>query len=210
MVDSRDQPDLETLSYKPPKDSILKVKMACYVCGWSGEVYECDCDADFPKEHIDDGRLRCPKCANVVQEVKPLTSAPPTTMGLNSAVIKPETRVNKAEDADQPLEQPKCRLCNDKKEIVRTFTGSIGLETAWRPKGSSTSREDEIRACPDCICTEQPNQNLMIIEEIEGLLSQVNSKISLHLPYCPLRVQALEEIDLFQKTTLFELRKAFE
>lgn len=63
---------------------------------------------------------------------------------------------------------------------------------------------------------EQPNQDLMIIEEIEGLISQVNEKINKlssedvsRLSY-QLRNQALEEIDLFQKTTLFELRKAFE
>ena len=145
-------------------------------------------------------------------------SAPPAFMGFNSAVIKPETRVNKAENASQHLEEPKCRLCNDKKEIVRTFTGSIGLETAWRPKGSSTSREDEIKACPDCTCTEQPNQDLMIIEEIEGLFSQVNDKLyklsggQPVLMKCTVTItsKAIEEIDLFQKTTLFELRKAFE
>ena len=169
MADSRDKPELETLSYR---------------------------NEEWPANH---------------------SSAP---MGFNSVVIKPETRVNKAEDADQHLEEPKCRLCNDKKEIVRTFTGSIGLETAWRPKGSSTSREDEIKACPDCTCTEQPNQNLMIIEEIEGLFSQVNDKLeSLNVPTVTdstineelrLKSQALEEIDLFQRLTLFDLRKAFE
>ena len=60
---------------------------------------------------------------------------------------------------------------------------------------------------------EQPNQNLMIIEEIEGLMSQVNEKIR-ELPFnstnSPKISTALEEIDLFQKTTLFDLRKAFE
>ncbi len=30
-------------------------------------------------------------------------SAPPATLGMNSHVIKPELRVNKAEDADQRL-----------------------------------------------------------------------------------------------------------
>lgn len=56
---------------------------------------------------------------------------------------------------------------------------------------------------------EQSNQNLMIIEEIEGLMSQVNEKLE-KLPFSPDRCHALEEIDLFQRTTLFELREAFE
>ena len=96
------------------------------------------------------------------------SSAP---MGFNSAVIKPETRANKAEVADQHLDQP--------------------------------------------------NQNLMIIEEIEGLISQVNEKIGklnisgnnemlINSKALNLAQMASEEIDLFQKTTLFELRKAFE
>lgn len=62
---------------------------------------------------------------------------------------------------------------------------------------------------------EQPN--LKIIEEIEGLISQVNDKIA-KLALSDLGVdkgyseimKASEEIDLFQKTTLFALRKAFE
>ena len=103
------------------------------------------------------------------------SSAP---MGFNSIVIKPETRVNKAEDAGQHLQESLCR-------------------------------ETE----PD-----QPNQNLMIIEEIEGLFSQVNDKLyklsggQPVLMKCTVTItsKAIEEIDLFQKTTLFELRKAFE
>ena len=120
-------------------------------------------------------------------------------MGFNSAVIKPETRSNKAEDAEQP------KVCN--------CVESLHLEGAV--------------LCPDCQ-PEQPNQtregniegkDLMIIEEIEGLMSQVNEKIH-KLTFSHntsditkkqiLWSQAIEEIDLFQKTTLFELRKAFE
>ena len=69
---------------------------------------------------------------------------------------------------------------------------------------------------------EQPNQNLIIITEIEGLLSQVNNKLydlspgdltKYNAKVGEIRVElanAREEIDLFQKTTLHELRKAFE
>ncbi|KKK68598.1 hypothetical protein LCGC14_2942480 [marine sediment metagenome] len=66
----------------------------------------------------------------------------------------------------------------------------------------------------DYRATEQPN--LKIIEEIEGLISQVNEKLyqlpEIKVMKCQLtlRGKALEELDLFQKTTLFELKKAFE
>ena len=97
-------------------------------------------------------------------------------MGFNSAVIKPETRVNKAEDVEENV--------------------------SFYPLS--------------CDKPDQPNQSLMIISEIEGLVSQVNERLEKldggHYA-CVKAVkkgQALEEIDLFQKTTLFELRKAFE
>ena len=67
--------------------------------------------------------------------------------------------------------------------------------------------------------TEQPN-HLMIIEEIEGLMTCVSNSIykldrqilttaNYQQPH-KLIGQALEEIDIFQKTTLFELKKTFE
>ena len=120
-------------------------------------------------------------------------SAPRETLGMNSHVIKPETRVNKAEDADKPVVEESCPL----KKLLKDGQQPI---------------------CGDK-CTEQPNKNLMIITEIEGLMSQVNEKIH-KLTFSHntsditkkqiLWSQAIEEIDLFQKTTLFELRKAFE
>lgn len=136
---------------------------------------------------------KCPECQSV--------SAPPAPMGFNSAVIKPETRVNNGKVAE-------CKTCEDTKE--KTF------ETIKMKNGKAYIGKDSIN-CPDCQ-PEQPNQNLMIIEEIEGLLSQVNDKLNkievIFTTENPKPWQAkdlaLEEIDLFQKTTLFELRKAFE
>jgi len=61
--------------------------------------------------------------------------------------------------------------------------------------------------------------NIKIIEEIEGKISQVYEKLNdlyqeqiglSRASSTKIAAQALEEIDLFQKTTLFELRKAFE
>jgi len=62
-------------------------------------------------------------------------------------------------------------------------------------------------------------KNIKIIEEIEGKISQVYEKLNdlyqeqiglSRASSTKIAAQALEEIDLFQKTTLFELRKAFE
>lgn len=105
-----------------------------------------------------------------------LVSASPATLGLNSAVTKPEMRVNKACPLKEPLKEGQKPICGDK--------------------------------CED--------QNLKIISEIEGLISKVNEELErLDVGHylCVKAVKrsvALEEIDLFQKTTLFELRKAFE
>lgn len=69
---------------------------------------------------------------------------------------------------------------------------------------------------------EPSNQNLMImiVEKIEGLLGQVNENIEelevlgenadVTNKRTILKGKAFEEIDLFQKTTLFELRRCFE
>lgn len=47
---------------------ITEVLMQCPGCGWIGQVIECDCDADLPGVE-DDGRLRCPECSSVVNQI---------------------------------------------------------------------------------------------------------------------------------------------
>lgn len=135
---------------------------------------------------------------NQQKAIERLASNSRDTMGFNSAVIKPETRVNKTESAEESLEQPKSRTC---------LTEQAHL----------INENDGVLANP-----EPSNQNLKIIEEIEGLISQVNEKLDiLNREWASLisenkyRLmvkisQAVDEIDLFQKTTLFELRKAFK
>ncbi len=58
------------------------------------------------------------------------------------------------------------------------------------------------------------NKNIVHINSIEGLLSQVNEHLYEIEPENPTqhtsKDQALDEIDEFQKTTLFELRNNFE
>ena len=66
--------------------------------------------------------------------------------------------------------------------------------------------------------TEQPNTNAMIVKTIQGLMTCVTNELeqlneSTKFLSChrnSLVLKALEEIDLFERTTLFELQKAFE
>ena len=64
---------------------------------------------------------------------------------------------------------------------------------------------------------EQPNKELMIIKTIQGLISQVNEKlgeldkITAPATKCKTLIgQALDDMDIFQRTKLAELQKAFE
>ena len=63
-----------------------------------------------------------------------------------------------------------CKTCNGTKKIVRTFTGSIGLESAWRPKGSLKCREDEIKDCPKCF-DKQAHQGKKINREEDRIMT---------------------------------------
>ncbi len=47
---------------------IVEVKMSCTSCKWMGRVADCGCDADY-QEFDDDGRLRCPECKGLVNEI---------------------------------------------------------------------------------------------------------------------------------------------
>ena len=64
-------------------------------------------------------------------------------------------------------------------------------------------------ACPDCAEPEQSNQQLMLIQTIQGLTACILNSIT-KLPESELKAKALEEIDLFKKTTLYELQKEYE
>jgi len=58
------------------------------------------------------------------------------------------------------------------------------------------------------------NENIAHVNSIEGLLSQVNEHLDNIVPENPRqrlsKDQAIEEIDLFQKTTLYDMRILFE
>jgi len=58
------------------------------------------------------------------------------------------------------------------------------------------------------------NTNISHVNSIEGLLSQVNEHLCQITPenseQHKSKDRAIEEIDLFQKTTLFEMRNKFE
>ncbi|KKK79460.1 hypothetical protein LCGC14_2833270 [marine sediment metagenome] len=105
---------------------------------------------------------------------------------------------DKPKDVGQPLEQPKC-------------------EHNWLDRGfiaEKCSKCGAIKGLQDTINKTKPPEIL----EIECLISQVNKKLLImnmtipmsDKPESKLISQALEEIDLFQKTTLHDLRKEFE
>jgi len=58
------------------------------------------------------------------------------------------------------------------------------------------------------------NENIVHIEAIEGLMSEANKRLGKIVPHYPRQTiaksQAIEDIDLFQKTTLFDLRTLCE
>ena len=80
-----------------------------------------------------------------------------------------------------------------------------------QPKGNHSSAcASHNHPYADYTCVEQPNKNLMVIEEIEGLISQANEKMY-DLPIHPTRSQAIEEIDILLRITIKkQLREAFE
>ena len=205
MTDSRNKPELETLSYIPCQ------ALECSKCGktFSGFMLK-----EFVF-HIENCSYKPP-------------SAPRAAGGNNTPVIKPETRVTKAEDAEQPfkpIEFPE--MCKDTKLIIKACKQVIQSAEDYETD-TMTTPITVVQACeqlnylledirnnkagiPACVkSTEQPNQNLMIIEEIEGLMSQANEKMY-DLPIHPVRSTAIEEIDILLRITIKkQLREAFE
>lgn len=209
MSDSRDKPELETLSYKP--------ECECAACRL-GETCILDVNGHLKSKNNKKPELEPLDYKRNPEMPKPLKRG---FLGLNSAVIKPETRINNVEiDDKQPVEQPKydkCRYCGAGRIVRPSGEWQFYCHCDEPDKRPNNKSEQPIKTgC--AIPAEQPNQDLMIITEIEGLMSQVNEKI-ISLPagnfakdfnkYATIG-KALEEIDLFQKTTLFDLRKAFE
>ena len=80
-----------------------------------------------------------------------------------------------------------------------------------RPELKVNSKEIAEQVLGQANKLEQPNQSIKIIEEIEGLMREANKAIYKLEPFAhtKLKNQALEEIDLFQKTTLRELKSSF-
>lgn len=98
-----------------------------------------------------------------------------------------------ADSRDKPkietlnYEPPKCALPNKNSGVLAN------------PEQPNQTREGNIEG-----------QNLMIIDKIEGLLSQANT-LMYELPMHPTRSMAIEEIDVLLRVTIkTELRKAFE
>jgi len=56
---------------------------------------------------------------------------------------------------------------------------------------------------------ERPNQEIMIVKTIQSLMTVVNNNL-MKLPDSPMKNEAMEEVCLFQRTTLNDLQKAFQ
>lgn len=148
---------------------------------------------------------------------------------ISNPVIKPETEVEKGQSVSQPFEQPICEHCQQvncqcravllkenrpERPKCKTCKGTGQIFRKFTP---SSMGEDEVRPCPDCI--EQPNTELLIVKTIQGLTTCINNDLEklavltadMPMNECKLLIiQALANIDSFEKTTLFELQKAFE
>lgn len=109
-----------------------------------------------------------------------------------------------------------------------------GLRTIDKPKGvpfkpdcvtcKNMVDNEGVAACDIGGCNkppEQPNQSAILVKTIQSLAICINNEleklregITDQIPGDSCRkmrvLQALEEIDLFERTTLFELQKAFE
>lgn len=119
-------------------------------------------------------------------------------MGFNSAVIKPETRVNKTEDAEQtfePLKFPELdtstiRIVNACKQVLWSFED--------HENDTMTTPITLVDACErlNCVINKirnsggydvadlyEPNQNLMIIEQAEGATKVILELLGQITPY---------------------------
>lgn len=128
-------------------------------------------------------------------------------MHLDGAVLCPDC------SASEP-EQPNCKTCGNADESCKTIKRKYRSEDypcdKYEPARATTLAETKVENSQPL---EEPNPELMIVKTIQGLMCQVNSKFN---ELCAtderkaLLHKALEEIDLFEKTTLYELQKAFE
>ena len=67
-------------------------------------------------------------------------------------------------------------------------------------------------SCEECsgmTLIEQPNKELLTIKKIQALTTLISDNLD-ELPQSTLKAQAIEDIDLFERTTLFQLQKAVE
>lgn len=156
MADSRDQPEFESLGYEP-------------------------------KNALEGIPLRVYPIRNNQPDWKEQVRGPAKAMinGLNTPVIKPETRINKTKVADQHLDEytpPKCALIDENGGVLAN--------------------------------PEQPDQNLMIFEQVEGSID-IALKLLKELEVSNTMQETDKQgciwtLDGWKKHNLKHLRKAFE
>jgi len=115
----------------------------------------------------------------------------------------------------EDLKQPECDClsCQTKAVVLKDVSVDKQFKAPYKINIG-------IKDKPNYRAVKLPNQNITLISTIESLMSIVNDNLIKLKPYnldeiiyqkqAGAKHRAFEEIDLFQKTTLFELRKAFE
>lgn len=129
----------------------------------------------------------------------------------------------------ESFEKVKCKTCGDSREVPTKNSIGFGEQNLIMDKcpdcdGQPMSEQPESLRRTTIVpeTTEQPNENKLIIETIQGLMTQVNEQVSklgvlgatteVTRERTALVGQMLEDVDLIQCTTLNEMAegKAFE
>lgn len=90
-------------------------------------------------------------------------------------------------------EQPKCKTCGDTGNIVKPRTGTPSVD--YEP-------------CPDC--TEQPNSNTMIFEQVNGSIKVAQELLGQLMPKTSQVDGCITTLKSWQDNNLKHLQKAFE
>ena len=128
-------------------------------------------------------------------------SAPREVKRISNAVIESKTRVENKEVVSQPTMSKK-EAEQTAREYFKTTEQPIEEYHKTMTGRECIGCEIPMSKCPQ-------NEQFIIIKTIQELITCVNNNLS-KLPKSKLKSQALEDIDIFKKITLFKLQKEHE
>lgn len=181
-----DKPEIETLSYKPKEGVNKPEQPKCETCGDTKQIYAEHTGEPYGKE--------CPDCQPEQPDNSKCRHCGACRIVRPAGEWQFACKCNE-DDKIYPPEQPKDGI------HVPIFIPNQLIESL---PGREHDKTCECKKCP-----EQPNQQLMLIQTIQNLTTCISNSIT-KLPESLLKDMALEEIDLFVKTTLYELQKEYE